>query len=278
VIAGSFSGSWWERVACGDVHALVLRAGFTRAGATSVEYPQCVALKFARRTAGMMTKTAERTSAEETIERFDTPAAAAKYAASLGGTATHRREMRTILSCLRGVPRNAKVLDLPCGTGRLLPELMAAGFRVTEADSSPHMVDLARTFARESGVTMADDQFAVASVFSTGLADNAFDAVICNRLLHHFRESKVRIDALRELARISRGPIVASFFCNWAIDSGMFHLKQIIRGKPATDRIPIWRRVLARDIRAAGLTPVRWVATRPGVSKQWYVVMKKTIA
>jgi SAM-dependent methyltransferase len=221
------------------------------------------------------TATTAQTSAEETIERFGTPAAAARYAVSLGGTATHRREIRTILSCLSELPRDAGVLDLPCGTGRLLPELAAAGYRVTEADSSPHMVAWAQQSAHESGLPMGGDQFAVASVFATGFADQAFDAVVCNRLLHHFRESEVRVSAIRELARISRGPIVASFFCNWAIDSGVFHLKQMIRGRPATDRIPIWRRVLAQDIRAAGLEPVRWVATRPGVSKQWYVVMNR---
>jgi SAM-dependent methyltransferase len=223
-----------------------------------------------------MTNTAERTSAEETMERFGTPAAAAKYALSLGGTAIHRREMRTILSCLKELPRHTRVLDLPCGTGRLLPDLAAAGYRVTEADSSPHMLELARQSTRGSALQMGDHQFVVASVFATGFADNSFDAVVCNRLLHHFRESAVRVNAIRELARISRGPIVASFFCNWAIDSGVFHVKHMIRGRRAADRIPIWRRVLAEDIRAAGLEPVRWVATRPGVSKQWYVVMKST--
>lgn len=223
-----------------------------------------------------MTDIARRTSAEETVERFGTSAAAAKYATSLGGTSTHRRETRAILSCLKELARHASVVDLPCGTGRLLPELAAAGYRVTEVDSSPHMVALARQTALQSGLRMSDDQFAVASIFATGFAPRSFDAVVCNRLLHHFRESAVRVNAIRELARISKGPIVASFFCNWAIDSAVFHLKQRIRKRSATDRIPIWPWVLAEDIRAAGLESVRWVATRPGISKQWYVVMKST--
>ena len=94
--------------------------------------------------------------------------------------------MRCILKALRGVPRGAKVLDLPCGTGRLLPELAARGFDVTEADVSPHMLDHARQFAGERGVKIADDRFVVASVFDTGFIENAFDATVCNRLFHHF--------------------------------------------------------------------------------------------
>ena len=110
---------------------------------------------------------------------------------------------------------------------------------------------------------MGDSQFVTASVFATGFADKSFDAVVCNRLLHHFCESEVRIEAIRELARICRGPIIASFFCNWAIDAAVFHLNHFIWGRPATDRIPVWPRVLAEDIRRAGLKAVRWVATRP---------------
>src|SRR4051812_5697313 len=121
-----------------------------------------------------MTQTTLRTSAQETIERFDSPAAAAKYAKSLGGTATHRREMRCILRGLEGLPSGANVLDLPCGTGRLLPELAQRGFAVTQADSSPHMVALARQFARESGVPIGDDQFIVASIFDSGFEADRF--------------------------------------------------------------------------------------------------------
>ena len=34
---------------------------------------------------------------------------------------------------------------------------------------------------------------------------------MCNRLLHHFAEPDVRIGVLRELARVSRGPVIVSF-------------------------------------------------------------------
>jgi hypothetical protein len=104
-------------------------------------------------------------------------------------------------------------------------------------------------------------------------ADGQFEAVVCNRLLHHFRESKVRQDALRELKRVSRGPIVVSFFCNSSFDGVIFHVKDALRRRKATDRIPIPRTAFDQDVRAAGLKVTQWLPTRPGLSKQWYAVL-----
>jgi ubiquinone/menaquinone biosynthesis C-methylase UbiE len=222
-----------------------------------------------------MANSTTRTSAEETIERFDTPQAAAKYAASLGGTATHRREMRCILDALATLPAGATVLDLPCGTGRLLPELSAKRYRVVEADSSPHMVELARQHAARRNLPDSNGDFVVASVFQTPFSNDQFDAVVCNRLFHHFREAQVRRNAMKELKRICRGPIVASFFCNSSIDGVVFHVKQALKRKKATDRIPIARSAFEADVRAVGLRVTRWMAIRPGVSKQWYAVLER---
>lgn len=216
-----------------------------------------------------------RTSAQEAIEKFDTPAAAAKYARALGGTATHHRELKCILRGLAGVHGGSRVLDLPCGTGRLLPELVARGYRVVSADSSPHMVALAQEYADQCGLALPDEDFVVTSALETCFEGEAFDAVVCNRLFHHFRESDVRQAALRELKRICKGPIVISFFCNLAFDAAVFHLRQALRSKPETDRIPISRSAMARDIHAAGLNVRHWMATRPGISKQWYVVVAR---
>lgn len=209
------------------------------------------------------------------MARFDTCAAAVKYSRALNGTATHRREMRCILQGLREVKSGAAILDLPCGTGRLLPELSAKGIRVTSADSSPHMVELARKYATDCSLKIDPGLFIVASVFDMPFADGQFDAVVCNRLLHHFREPAVRQNALRELRRVSRGPVVVSFFCNSSFDGVVFHVKDALRSNKASDRIPIPKRVFENDVRAAGLRITQWLPTRPGLSKQWYAVMAK---
>jgi SAM-dependent methyltransferase len=215
------------------------------------------------------------TSADETVTRFDTAAAAAKYSTALNDSPTHRRELRCILAALTGVPAGASVLDLPCGTGRLLPALTERGFDVTSADSSPHMVEQAKAYAGRQGLSVEPRRFLVANVMSLPFEDGRFDAVVCNRLFHHFREPQVRRDALVELRRVSRGPVVASFFCNSSLDAVMFHLMHALRRKKPTDRIPIPRRRFAADAAAAGLTVRQWLPIRAGISRQWYAVMER---
>ncbi len=212
-----------------------------------------------------------RTSALEIRTRFATPEAAARYSTALEGTRRHRRETACIRRGLRAVPPGAAVLDLPCGTGRLLPFLTELGYRVTAADSSPHMAAHAR---KRDGRT-AYAGVVVASVFDTGFRDDAFDAVVCNRLFHHFREPETRQRALKELGRICSGTIVVSFFCNRALDAWRFY-KNALRRKKATDRIPIPFHVFAGDIACAGLEIVEQIATWPGVSPQCYLALRKT--
>lgn len=212
--------------------------------------------------------------AAATMRRFDTAPSAAKYATSLNDTDTHRREVRCIERGLIGVARGSRVLDLPCGTGRLLPMLLEGGYRVTAADVSSHMIDQARMFAARCNLPSDTVEFATADVLATGFDDHAFDAVVCNRLFHHFGQPDTRIAALEELARISSGPIVLSFFCALGWDGVAFHLKEVFRSKKATDRVPIRLSTFRRDVAAAGMRITDIQATRPGISRQWYVTLR----
>jgi hypothetical protein len=54
----------------------------------------------------------------------------------------------------------------------------------------------------------------------------------------------------------------------------MFHLKQTMKRRKANDRIPIPRSAFQSDAESAGLRVTRWMATRPGISKQWYATME----
>lgn len=217
--------------------------------------------------------TMSRISAEQTVSRFDTAAAAAKYSNSLIHTRTDRREQRCIRRALANVPAGSSVLDIPCGAGRLLPLLCGLGYRVTAADSSAHMLEWARQCAQMQSLPIEQEDFHTANIFDTGFADHHFDAVVCNRLFHHFGESQTRQRALRELKRISHGPIILSFFCNWSLDAATFWLKHLVRHTQPTDRIPTWLHTIDRDIRAAECAVHRRWATRWGISRQWYLLI-----
>lgn len=221
-----------------------------------------------------MAKTTESGSAQDARKRFGGAKAAEKYAAAHQGSATHRRETRCISQLLNDVPIGASVLDLPCGAGRFLPLLHdELGLTVTEADSSPHMVEQAQQSA--TGDEFDDVTFAVADALATGFPNDSFDAVVCNRLFHHFNEQETRVAALKELRRICVGPIVISFFCSLSWDAAIFRIKNTVRMRKPTDRVPIRRSAFESNARAAGLKITRTLATRPGISSQWYLRLER---
>ncbi len=214
-------------------------------------------------------------------DRFSTVEAAARYPAAYGRGGRHRRERAAILRALRYVPQGAWVLDLPCGTGRGTRLLVEQGYRVTAADASEPMVAQARHNEqqfRSQSAGISPVEFAVCDVMATGFAEGRFDAVFCNRLLHHFREPEARRTALAELSRICRGPLVASFFNRFALDTLGARLRHLVWGPGLAARLrreAIPMRVFAADVAAAGLRIEATVAARWGISRQWYVVLRK---
>ena len=219
-------------------------------------------------------------SYQQTLERFDQPLVAADYPDNYGGSWKDRAERASILSALTGLHAGATVLDLPCGTGRLTSLLLDRGFVVTAADSSPHMVARAQgsveRIAKLKPGNNPQVRFDVRDVMHTEFRDAEFDAIVCNRLFHHFTEPAVRQTALRELRRICHGPIIVSFFNSFALDSARFRLRWLLKRQTPTDRIPIKLSAFAADGSAAGLTVERTIATRWGISPMWYVVFRRS--
>jgi ubiquinone/menaquinone biosynthesis C-methylase UbiE len=121
---------------------------------------------------------------------------------------THRAEQRLARRALARLPPGASVLDLPCGAGRMSLLLFEAGFRVTAADVSPAMADLARERFRSLGLALPVE---VRDLEATGYPDGAFDAVFCFRLFHHFPTDALRARAAAELRRIARSHLVVSY-------------------------------------------------------------------
>ncbi|MEO0650757.1 MAG: class I SAM-dependent methyltransferase [Planctomycetota bacterium] len=115
-----------------------------------------------------------------------------------------RRDVRTVERLLTDhAPGAVRVLDVPCGAGRLAPAIRSRGAQLVACDISASMVAAARGSA-------------VLGVRGDSLRlpfrDQAFDAVVCCRLLHHFAERALVEQALFELLRISRGPVLASYW------------------------------------------------------------------
>lgn len=215
-------------------------------------------------------------------ERFDDPQVALDYLRKKGHLkgSKNRREMACIINAIEGLASNSKVLDLPCGAGRLLPMLLDKGFEVVASDYSQEMINASKGFYQDKLKNTPDKaarlSFTQQDILKTTFEDDSFDAVICNRLLHHYPEAELRRNVLTELLRITRpnGRLIVSYFSNFALSALRFHLKNKIKGVTASGRIPIWQRTFERDYQAAGWKCSGQYPVRYGVSPQTYLKLE----
>jgi SAM-dependent methyltransferase len=216
-----------------------------------------------------------------TRDRFDTARAASKYAARRPAR-DGSHEVRCIRSALASLPAGSHVLDLPCGTGYLTTMLADAGFRVTGADSSSHMIEHAQsawaTACSDKPQRRGRAEFAVQDIMQTTFPDGHFDAIVCNRLFHHFCEPAMRRAALAELRRISSGPVVVFYFDSFALDAIRLASLRLIFGKFQRDRIPISAKKFASEGASVGLQLENVIWTRRGISPQAYAVFRPIAA
>jgi SAM-dependent methyltransferase len=217
----------------------------------------------------------------DSIQRFDAAPVVVQYPSAYGGSWRERREAACLRQFLATVPRASRVLDLPCGTGRLTPLLAERDLQIVGADSSPKMVEAAAANwerRKRDYLPSVEARFEVRQGASTGYGDGEFDAIVCNRLFHHFRESEVRVSVLREFRRICSGPMLVSYFDAFSLDALRFRLKHWWRRTQPDDRIPIPYEVMARDAALAGLTVVRSTAVLRGISPMCYLELRAASA
>lgn len=159
------------------------------------------------------------------------------------GGGTDRRERAALRALLAEATWSAGPwLDAPSGAGRMSDELPGP---VVQVDRDPAMV-------RACGEGRAR---VCASVHALPFGEGTFAGALCHRLLQHIPTPVERIAILGELRRVTRGPIVVSFF-----DACSFqHLRRRLRrwfGKRRSGRSAVARSTFHRELRAAGLRPV----------------------
>lgn len=179
------------------------------------------------------------------------------------GAGTDRRERAALAALLaeagrRGLPLAGPWLDAPSGAGRMSDALPGP---VVQADRDPAMVAAAGPGRPR----------ACASVHALPFRDGAFAGVLCHRLLQHIPGADERRAILAELARVSRGVVVLSFFDATSLQS----LRRVLRrwtGKNRSGRSAVRRGVFLAECRAAGLEPIAVRALRRFLGEQTLVL------
>ncbi|WP_312111963.1 class I SAM-dependent methyltransferase [Brevibacillus reuszeri] len=103
------------------------------------------------------------------------------------------------------LPGSGTVLDIGAGPGKYSLQLAKAGYRITLADLTPKLVDLARQKATEFGLLHQFQGFHVADARDLShFPDEAFDASLMLGPMYHLQKEQDRAAAAKELHRVTQ--------------------------------------------------------------------------
>ncbi|BCV21648.1 class I SAM-dependent methyltransferase [Moorella sp. Hama-1] len=146
-------------------------------------------------------------------------------------TPEERAKLEAIIKGLNLAP-GGTVLDVGCGTGILIPYLLAAvgpAGRVVALDIAESMLKQAQSKGFPANV-----EFICADVIGIPFPAATFEEVICNSAFPHFPQ---KLEALKEMARVTK-PGGRVIICHTAARETINHLHCSIGGVVAGDQIP----------------------------------------
>jgi uncharacterized protein YbaR (Trm112 family)/ubiquinone/menaquinone biosynthesis C-methylase UbiE len=131
------------------------------------------------------------------------------------------REYQILKRLLSGQQRCATMLEIPCGGGRLSPQLIDATDLLIQADIGMGQI----LYAMTQETFNIPQIYMTASAFSIPLRDSSVDASVCVRLSHHLATAKQRESLLAELLRVSRRYVIMTFFDDNSIKNKLRRLR-----------------------------------------------------
>lgn len=103
------------------------------------------------------------------------------------------------------LPKSGNVLDNGAGPGKYAIELAKEGYHVTLTDITTSLVEIAKSKVKEMGLENHFNGFYVADARRLKMMkDESFDASFMLGPLYHLQEEKERIEAVKELNRVTK--------------------------------------------------------------------------
>ena len=167
------------------------------------------------------------------------------------------------------------ILDIPCGTGRITSYMASTGYGVLASDISADMLTMTQGHLTDSAV--APLGYVQADAARLPFRSDTFLGATAIRFMGHI-PAGTRIEILRELARVTRGYIVADY----CVFSPIVHIRRRIEHLLKTRQLGFeqgwtWQSVprhqLEREFRAADLEAVGWFAKMRFLSDAWMVLL-----
>ncbi len=164
------------------------------------------------------------------------------------GKKIHDVELSILLSAAQEIPKHASVLEVGCGTGRLLREMCVRGYKVDGLDASPHM--LAECRQKSSG-DYPDPRLVLGECGNIPFDDNTYDFVYTIRLLNQTESAAYALSSIDEMIRVAKpGSYVLVEFFNFFRPRIPWHPRRDVRLRPhevcararQNGAAPVWTR------------------------------------
>ena len=140
----------------------------------------------------------------------------------------HLAEMRLVDRAFKLIPKSHRILDLPCGGGRVTVHLAKQGYDLSSADLSEAMLEITRENVASNGLKCPVER---QDIEKLTYGDGAFGTVISFRLFHHFPNPEIRQRAVSELCRVAKHFVVLSYFSPASVTSVKRSLRAAVGGR-----------------------------------------------
>lgn len=117
------------------------------------------------------------------------------------GKAIHRAERACLFRALNKIPKGSKIIEVGCGTGRLLVEVEKLGYSVDGADASGAMLEQAKAkFAGREDIP----EFILCEAAVIPAESNTYDFSYSIRLLNQTESPEYALRVVTEMIRITK--------------------------------------------------------------------------
>ena len=140
----------------------------------------------------------------------------------------HVAEMKLIDRAFARIPKSHRVLDVPCGGGRVTVHLGLQGYAMASADLSDAMLAITRENVATNGLSCLVEK---QDIEKLTYPDQHFDSLISFRLFHHFPNAEIRQRAVSELCRVTKHFVALSYFSPASVTTLQRKLRAALGGK-----------------------------------------------
>ncbi len=164
-----------------------------------------------------------------------------------------------------------KILDCPCGYGRLTEVLSRRSEILYSSDISPHKVAVHANFFSEPKIKLLN---AASNITRLPFKERVFDGTVTFRLFHHLDNKEVRTAIFREAARVTDKFLILSFYRKNVLHemSRSFNMNSSIRKRKI---VLIEADIIRQEAEQAGWKLIECSKVLPGIHAQTIALFMK---